>query len=163
MFKNILILISVFPCIAFAKYLTGEGEFLSVETDSPGFVKSQLVYSAKKNILNDYLNSLDLSPQDFWQGFENKISTNLEKRLESIENQITKQRENKDFDKILELETKKRSLILSKRAKLLDRARVFTSYSILERSQSVGNPSLKFIKMKVKINRNLLKRFLQAD
>ncbi|MAW07745.1 MAG: hypothetical protein CME61_05625, partial [Halobacteriovoraceae bacterium] len=115
MFKNIIILflISVIPSATFAKYLTGEGEFLSVETDSPGFVKNQLVYSAKKNILNDYLNSLDLSPQDFWQGFENKITTSLEKRLESIENQISKQRENKDFDKILDLETKKRSLILS--------------------------------------------------
>ena len=140
-----------------AKYLSGEGEFLSIASDSNGFIKKQLIFSAQKNILNDYLLALDLSPQKFWQGFESLIEKKLESKVSWLDKKITDSNQNGDFDSLVEWETKKRELVLKNKAKYLNNARVFNSYSIISRSQSLSNPSLKFIKMKVKISKPRLK------
>ena len=155
----ISLILTIFCFNSQAEYFTGEGEFLTVDSDSPQFVKKQLIYSAQKNILNEYISQLDLSPQEFWQGFENKITEKIGEKIEVLNEKLTKAREEKNFDSLIEYETKKRELSLKTEAIFLNKARIFTSYSVLDRSQSLSNPSLKFIKMKVKISKPRLKSF----
>jgi hypothetical protein len=156
--KTVLFL--VFFSLSFTvqgKYLSGEGEFLSITSDSSVFIKKQLIFSAQKNILNDYLTSLDLSPQQFWQGFETSVEKKLETKISWFNEKIEASNQSGNFDSLVEWETKKRELILKYKANYFDRSRVFNSFSILSRSQSLSNPSLKFIKMKVKISKPRLK------
>jgi hypothetical protein len=155
--KTVAFLILIFCQSLWAKKLSGEGEFLSIESDSTSFIKKQLIYSAKKNILNDYLSSLDLSPQQFWQGFDNKIDDRLKSKISWFNEKIKQMETSEKFDELLDYQIKKREMILKEKAKYLERSRVFSSYSIKNRSQSISNPSLKFIKLKVRINKSRLK------
>ena len=155
--RIVAFLVLIFCTNSWAKYLIGEGEFLTIESDKPSFVKKQLIFSAKKHILNNYLVSLDLSPQEFWQGFDSKIDERLKNKISWFDEKIDEMQSSDNFDELLNYQVKKRSMILKEKAKYLERSRVFSSYSIKSRSQSVSNPSLKFIKLKVKINKNRLK------
>tara|TARA_B100000925_G_scaffold240974_1_gene190196 strand:- start:5145 stop:6632 length:1488 start_codon:yes stop_codon:yes gene_type:complete len=157
--KTLILLLLFISTAAWSKYLTGEGEFLSIESDKPTFVKKQLIYSAKKNILNTHLTSLDLSPQEFWQGFDSKIEEKIKTKVDWFDEKILEMQSAENFDELLNFQIKKRELILTQKAKYLERSRVFSSYSIKNRSQSLTNPSLKFIRMKVKINKTRLKSF----
>ena len=123
--RTVAFLVLLFCTNGWAKYLIGEGEFLSIESDKPSFVKKQLIFSAKKNILNNYLVSLDLSPQEFWQGFESKIDERLKDKISWLDIKIKEMQDNDNYDELLKYQVKKRELVLKERQNILSAQEFF--------------------------------------
>jgi len=136
----------------------GEGEFLSVESDSRDFIKKQLKYSALKDVLNRYFEQMDLNAVVFWQIYESKITNKLENERQKYDKRLDLARKANNFEKILELETKWRLKRLSKTAQFLESKRIFQSFSILSSSESLTNPRLKFLSIKVRLNKAQLRK-----
>ena len=106
--RIVAFLVLIFCTNSWAKYLIGEGEFLTIESDKPSFCKKTInILYARKNILNNYLVSLDLSPQEFWQGFDSKIDERLKDKILWFDEKIEEMQSNDNFDELLNYQVKK--------------------------------------------------------
>ena len=159
-FKKIvilLILIFSFVCHGSDQYIV-DGEFWAAEGDSNSFIKQQLKISALKDALNQFFKQMDLNSSVFWQVLDRKVADDLESKKVYYEKLIEKARNEQNFEKVLQLETKWRSNRLNFYSDYLDEKRLYLSFSSSGITSSMVNPMLKMAKFKVLLNRQMVKR-----
>lgn len=132
-------------------YIPGEGNFLAEEGDSVSFIKSQLLYEATKDVITKELTNMGLSPDLFWQKYNDKLNSSIEqmdselKEEYKIGTEAEARGAKEKYRKELRLKT------LKKRRRFGNLESVVLSYSIKKQSRASHNPKSRFMKIDAKI------------
>jgi hypothetical protein len=149
----------VFSFQATAKFIEGEGKFLSKDHDSVSFIKKQLLSNAFKKVIDSQIREMGLDSVTFWNNYNSKfdehfstIRQSITEKYEVEEDGVKKvpQKNKEKFEKELRY---KRLVAKSKFGRL---GRAIKSYSIKKISKSIRMPNSHYINVNAQVNRKKL-------
>jgi len=155
----VVAILLVFTFQASAKFLEGEGKFLSQDQDSVTFIKKQLLSNAFKKVIDGQLKEMGLDSTTFWTNYNSKFEEHfavirqsvLEKyEIEEDGKKVIPENKKERFEKSVRY---KRLIAKSKFGRL---ERAIKSYSIKKISKSVRMPNSHYINVSAQVNRKRL-------
>jgi len=142
----ILVLFFVTQGNLFAEWTTGKGRFQSKKEDSEVFIKKQLLYEARKDIVTKELNRLGYDAATFWRNY----NKSFESYFAPIENDLRIKYKGKNFAKRLRVKKE------NERSKYGRIDRVLRAFSIKKMNRSTKNPNSRYITIEGDTNQNLI-------
>lgn len=142
-----------------AKFIEGEGKFLSQDQDSVSFIKKQLLSNAFKKVIDIQLKEMGLDATTFWNNYNSKFEEHFATIRQSVVEKYEVEEDGKksiprnkqdNFDK----EVRYKRLKSKSRFGRLERA--IQSYSIKKISKSIRMPNSHYINVNAQVNRKKL-------
>ena len=156
----LILIVFVFPQIAQGKgFVKGEGRFISKKGDSLTFIKSQLLYSASKDILTKELVSMGLDPAHFWEQYDSKFLASFAPKLENMLRPFGDDEEGKKratLDDNFQRRLRHKKLILLEKFGGLKK--ILTSYLVKRMTRATGSNEVIYMSIMAKVNRKKLNR-----
>lgn len=155
----VVITFLIFSFQATAKFIEGEGKFLSKDQDSVSFIKKQLLSNAFKKVIDSQIREMGLDSVTFWNNYNSKfdehfsaIRQSITEKYEVEEDGVKKIPANKKEKFEKELRYKR----LVAKAKFGRLSRSIKSYSIKKISKSIRMPNSHYINVNAQVNRKKL-------
>ncbi|MBC76319.1 MAG: hypothetical protein CME64_09915 [Halobacteriovoraceae bacterium] len=146
----------IFTQVSFAAdAVTGKGSFVATSDDSLSFVNEQLKHEGFADIVGKVLDEMGLNSQLFWQKYNEDFDQAFE-RVESVLRQKYQMDDNPSAKQVEAFRRVARERRLKMRRNFGGLDRVVQSYSIKKISRSAQNPKARFIRLKGKVDKNLL-------
>ncbi|MAX67327.1 MAG: hypothetical protein QF441_12770 [Bacteriovoracaceae bacterium] len=138
-----------------AKFIKGNGSFISAAGDHHEFVKEQLIHEAILSIVSKELENLGLNKELFWQKYEEALN----ERFDGLENSLKSSlkitddasaRQKRNFSEQL----RRKKLVFRK--SFMNMHKMLPKFAIKKLSRSSKNPNYRYIRLEGTIDTQLL-------
>ena len=135
-------------------FISGQGKFISKDSDRLSFVKEQLLYEAYLDVANKAMLDYGLDAQTFWKNFNSSLASSLDAYEKNILDKY--KAEGKDLSRV-EDDIRQRKLNFKRRYGNV--RSLIQSYSVKSMTRSSNNPNYRYIKIDAKVNKENLSKF----